>query len=114
MGRRAITRCAAARTIAVSSGATGICPGAHFVILEFSTPRNLVVRTAYHAYFHHLLPLIGGLISGHRTAYRYLPQSVSNFPVQEALAARMSAAGFHDVRWTDLAFGIAAIHTGRK
>ena len=47
-----------------------LAPGARFVILEFTTPRSAIVRTLYHFYFHHLLPLIGGVISGHRTAYK--------------------------------------------
>jgi demethylmenaquinone methyltransferase/2-methoxy-6-polyprenyl-1,4-benzoquinol methylase len=89
-------------------------PGARFVILEFTTPRSWIVRTAYQLYFHHVLPLIGGIISGHGSAYRYLPQSVANFPNEPELAARMRAAGFDDVRWESLSFGIAAIHTGVK
>ncbi len=87
-------------------------PGARFVILEFTTPRSWVVRTGYQFYFHHVLPLIGGIISGHRTAYRYLPQSVAHFPGEAELAARMRAAGFRDVTWESLTFGIAAIHVG--
>lgn len=87
-------------------------PGGRFVILEFSTPRLAPVRWMYHLYFHHVLPLIGGLISGHGTAYRYLPRSVANFPVQEELAERMRGAGFQDVTWKSLTFGIAAIHQG--
>jgi demethylmenaquinone methyltransferase / 2-methoxy-6-polyprenyl-1,4-benzoquinol methylase len=87
-------------------------PGARFVILEFSTPRAAVVRAGYHAYFHHLLPFVGGLVSGHRTAYHYLPRSVANFPSGEALARRMTAAGFADVHWRPLTFGIAALHVG--
>ena len=87
-------------------------PGARFVILEFSTPRSRLVRAGYHAYFHHVLPFIGGLVSGHRTAYRYLPESVANFPEQAALAQRMREAGFTDVRFRSLTFGVAAIHVG--
>lgn len=87
-------------------------PGARLVILEFSTPRFAPMRWLYHAYFHHVLPLIGGLISGHGTAYRYLPRSVANFPVQEDLADRMRRVGFRDVSWKSLTFGIAAIHQG--
>ncbi len=87
-------------------------PGSRFVILEFSTPRFAPVRWLYHLYFHHILPFIGGLISGHGTAYRYLPRSVANFPVQESLAERMRLAGFRDVSWKSLTFGIAAIHQG--
>jgi demethylmenaquinone methyltransferase / 2-methoxy-6-polyprenyl-1,4-benzoquinol methylase len=88
--------------------------GARFVILEFTTPRSAIVRTLYHVYFHHLLPFIGGVISGHRTAYKYLPRSVAHFPAEPALARRMSDAGFVDVRWESLTLGIAAIHVGRK
>ena len=73
-----------------------------------------MVRTFYHFYFHQVLPLVGGLISGHHTAYRYLPKSVANFPAEPELARRMTAAGFGEVRWESLSFGIAAIHVGRK
>lgn len=89
-------------------------PGARFVILEFSTPRVPLVRAAYLFYFHRVLPLIGRLISGHRTAYTYLPRSVANFPETDVLAAAMTRAGFRDVRWETLTFGIAAVHVGTK
>jgi demethylmenaquinone methyltransferase / 2-methoxy-6-polyprenyl-1,4-benzoquinol methylase len=89
-------------------------PRARFVILEFSTPRSAVVRTAYHAYFHHVLPFVGGIVSGHRTAYRYLPRSVANFPSGSALADRITAAGFTGVAWRPLTMGIAALHVGEK
>ena len=89
-------------------------PGARFVILEFTTPRSAIIRTGYHFYFHHLLPLVGGLISGHRTAYKYLPQSVAHFPAEPELARRMTAAGFSNVSWESLSLGIAAIHVGMK
>jgi demethylmenaquinone methyltransferase/2-methoxy-6-polyprenyl-1,4-benzoquinol methylase len=88
--------------------------GARFIILEFTTPRNPLMRSLYHFYFHRLLPSIGGLVSGHRTAYRYLPASVAQFPAEEELAARMRAAGFTNVQWSSLSFGIAAIHVGEK
>ena len=89
-------------------------PGARFVILEFSTPRLALVRAVYHAYFHHVLPRIGGLVSGHRTAYTYLPDSVKAFPEGSVLAQRMRDAGYRDVQWRALTFGIAAIHVGAK
>jgi demethylmenaquinone methyltransferase/2-methoxy-6-polyprenyl-1,4-benzoquinol methylase len=85
-----------------------------FVILEFTTPPSRLVRAAYHLYFHHVLPRVGGLVSGHRTAYAYLPRSVANFPNEKQLAARMRDAGFVGVGWQTLTFGIAAIHTGSK
>ena len=89
-------------------------PGGRFVILEFTTPRSRVVRTGYQAYFHHVLPYIGGLVSGHGTAYRYLPRSVAHFPPEELLAERMRAAGFAGVAWRSLTLGVAAIHSGER
>ena len=89
-------------------------PGARFVILEFSTPRVPLVRAGYLFYFHNILPLIGRIISGHKTAYTYLPRSVANFPETGVLAAAMTAAGFRDVAWESLTFGIAAVHVGTK
>jgi demethylmenaquinone methyltransferase/2-methoxy-6-polyprenyl-1,4-benzoquinol methylase len=91
-----------------------LVPGGRFVILEFSTPRTRVLRAFYQFYFHRVLPLIGRLISGHRTAYQYLPRSVANFPVEEELARRMEAAGFAKVSWSSLSFGVAAIHVGER
>lgn len=91
-----------------------LAPGARFVILEFSTPRAAIMRAGYHAYFHRVLPLIGGLVSGHPTAYRYLPRSVANFPVEEDLAAHMRSAGFVQVHFTSLTLGVAAIHVGER
>jgi demethylmenaquinone methyltransferase/2-methoxy-6-polyprenyl-1,4-benzoquinol methylase len=89
-------------------------PGAKFVILEFSTPRSKVINAGYQLYFNRILPAIGGLISGHGTAYRYLPRSVANFPDEIELARRMTVAGFTNVSWKSLSFGIAAIHAGEK
>jgi demethylmenaquinone methyltransferase / 2-methoxy-6-polyprenyl-1,4-benzoquinol methylase len=89
-------------------------PGARFVILEFSTPPSPMIRTAYHAYFHHVLPAIGGAVSGHGAAYRYLPRSVAQFPSAPELAARLDAAGFARVTWEPLTFGVAALHVGQR
>ena len=89
-----------------------LAPGACFVILEFTTPRSAIVRSGYHLYFHHVLPRVGGVISGNRDAYRYLPESVARFPAARELAERMRAAEFRDVWWRSLTLGIAAIHVG--
>jgi demethylmenaquinone methyltransferase/2-methoxy-6-polyprenyl-1,4-benzoquinol methylase len=91
-----------------------LSPGARFVILEFSTPPSAIVRAGYHAYSHHVLPAIGRLVSGHPTAYRYLPESVDNFPTADKLADRLSAADFSNVRWRHLTLGVAAIHVGER
>jgi demethylmenaquinone methyltransferase / 2-methoxy-6-polyprenyl-1,4-benzoquinol methylase len=89
-----------------------LSPGGRFVILEFSTPRSPIVNAGYQLYFRNVLPMIGRLISGHPTAYTYLPRSVANFPVGEELAGRLTSAGFTGVRWRPLTFGIVAIHVG--
>ena len=89
-------------------------PGGRLVILEFTTPRLPLVRFAYLAYFHYLLPIIGGMISGHRSAYKYLPESVAHFPAEAELADRMASSGFAHVHYQSLTFGITAIHVGTK
>jgi demethylmenaquinone methyltransferase/2-methoxy-6-polyprenyl-1,4-benzoquinol methylase len=91
-----------------------LAPQGRLVILEFSTPRARVLKSLYMYYFSHVLPLIGRLVSGHRTAYTYLPRSVANFPVEEELAKRMAGAGFTRVTWSNLSFGVAAIHVGER
>ena len=89
-------------------------PGGRFVILEFSTPRVRFIRALYHFYFRRVLPFVGRLVSGHRTAYRYLPESVASFPDEARLARCMEEAGFRDVRWRSLTLGIAAVHWGER
>lgn len=91
-----------------------LTPGGRFVILEFTTPPSALMRTVYHQYFYRLLPRVAGAISGNRTAYRYLADSIVNFPTAPALAARMRSAGFDGVRCELLTFGVAAIHVGIK
>ncbi|MEA3245588.1 MAG: class I SAM-dependent methyltransferase [Gemmatimonadota bacterium] len=91
-----------------------LTPGSRFVILELSTPSSALVRGAYQFYFHSVLPLIGGLVSGHPTAYRYLPQSVAHFPEGNELAEWMRRAGFVNVTWRPLTLGIAALHVGER
>jgi demethylmenaquinone methyltransferase / 2-methoxy-6-polyprenyl-1,4-benzoquinol methylase len=85
-------------------------PGGRFVILEFATPRFAPLRAAYLFYFRRILPTIGRLVSKHRDAYTYLPESVLAFPEPEALARRVAAAGFHDVGFELLTGGICALH----
>jgi demethylmenaquinone methyltransferase / 2-methoxy-6-polyprenyl-1,4-benzoquinol methylase len=89
-------------------------PGAKLVILEFTTPRWQPFRALYLFYFRHILPWIGRRISGHGSAYDYLPASVLEFPAPPALADLMQAAGFRDVRWRLLAGGIVAVHEGTR
>lgn len=87
-------------------------PGGKLVILEFSSPVLPGFRQAFQFYFSHVLPRIGGAVSGSRGAYEYLPDSVSKFPNQKNLAAMMREIGFSDVEYKNLTGGIAAIHSG--
>jgi demethylmenaquinone methyltransferase/2-methoxy-6-polyprenyl-1,4-benzoquinol methylase len=83
-------------------------------ILEFSKPTVPGFRTLMTIYSTRLLPRVGGMISGSRSAYEYLPDSVSRFPDQPALAQLMRDAGFDEVAFENLTGGIAALHTGRR
>jgi len=89
-------------------------PGGRAAILEFSRPVLPIFRQLFEFYFHHILPRIGGLISGSTTAYTYLPKSVGNFPDQKRLAALMKEVGFSTVRYHNLSAGIAALHLGER
>jgi len=90
-----------------------IKPGGRLVILEFSTPRSALFRWLYHFYFRQVLPLIGGLFSQY-DAYKYLPDSVLEFPSSEEFCSTMADIGFKHVRCQSLTFGIASIYTGTK
>ena len=87
-------------------------PGGRALILEFSLPENRLIRRAYLLYFRHVLPRIGGLISGDAAAYRYLNQTVEQFPYGAAFCAKMSAAGFADVSARPMTFGVATVYAG--
>jgi demethylmenaquinone methyltransferase / 2-methoxy-6-polyprenyl-1,4-benzoquinol methylase len=89
-------------------------PGGFLAILEFSHPRGWLVKTSYGIYSMFFLPFIGGLFSGSRAAYEYLPASIAKFPRAEALADMVSKAGFREVRFELLSGGIAALHLGQK
>jgi len=89
-------------------------PGARFAILEFTTPHNAIVRAGFRAYSHFVLPRVGALVSGHGSAYTYLPVSIDHFPEERALGERMSAAGFGGVSWETMMLGVVALHTGTR
>ena len=89
-------------------------PGGAVAILEFAEPRGKMFGALYRFYFRHVLPRLGGWISGSASAYSYLPSSVSKFPSPERLQTQFENAGFTAVefdRWTG---GIVTLHTGRK
>jgi demethylmenaquinone methyltransferase/2-methoxy-6-polyprenyl-1,4-benzoquinol methylase len=84
------------------------------VVLEFSTPIVPGFKQLFGFYFNKILPIIGGIISGSKNAYEYLPSSVSKFPNQEELVQMMKDVGFRSVEYKNLTGGIAAIHKGLK
>lgn len=89
-----------------------IKPGARLVVLEFSTPQRWPIRPLYLLYFQRILPRIGRMVSKHTTAYSYLPSSVLDFPDPHELADGLRRAGFCEVAFEPLTFGIAVIHWG--
>lgn len=89
-------------------------PGGWVAILEFSKPSNSIIRPFFDVYFHKVLPLMGGLVSGSKSAYSYLPASVRRFPDQNQLSLLMEQAGFERVSYENLTGGIAALHLGRR
>lgn len=89
-------------------------PGGIIAILEFSSPIIPGFRSFFNFYFVNILPRIGGVVSGSRGAYEYLPDSVSKFPDQKTLVNLICETGFKNVEYQNLTGGIAALHTGRK
>ena len=89
-------------------------PSGRVAILEFSRPVVPGFRALFQFYFTRVLPKLGGIISGSRGAYEYLPDSVSRFPDQKRLAAMMRETGFEEVEYQNLTGGIAALHLGTR
>jgi demethylmenaquinone methyltransferase / 2-methoxy-6-polyprenyl-1,4-benzoquinol methylase len=89
-------------------------PGAVFVNLEVSKPPNPLWRRAFYLYFYGIVPLIGRLVGGDAAAYKYLPQSLVNFPDADNLAILFAAGGFAHVRYIRMMGGVAALHLGTK
>ena len=89
-------------------------PDGALMILEFSRPVSPIVRQVFEFYFHRVLPRLGAWISGQKTAYQYLPDSVGRFPSQIELAAMMEKTGLRNVAYRNLSGGIAAIHWALK
>jgi demethylmenaquinone methyltransferase / 2-methoxy-6-polyprenyl-1,4-benzoquinol methylase len=86
-------------------------PGGRAVILEITTPSRPPLSTFYSLWFDRIVPLLGAF-SSEPEAYSYLPESVRSFPSPLGLAEKMDAAGFERIRYTVLAGGIIAIHSG--
>jgi demethylmenaquinone methyltransferase/2-methoxy-6-polyprenyl-1,4-benzoquinol methylase len=90
-------------------------PGGRVAILEFSRPRHWLFGRLYRWYFRYFLPLIGQVLSrSPESAYRYLPESVLQFPDYEDLTAMMKSAGLAEVEYHPFTYGIATLYVGVK
>jgi demethylmenaquinone methyltransferase / 2-methoxy-6-polyprenyl-1,4-benzoquinol methylase len=87
-------------------------PGGRFLCLEFSRVRVAVLQPIYDAWSFRALPLLGRCVARDAASYRYLAESIREFPDQEALAGMLRSAGFARVAVRNLSGGIAAIHSG--
>jgi demethylmenaquinone methyltransferase/2-methoxy-6-polyprenyl-1,4-benzoquinol methylase len=88
-------------------------PGGRMVILEITRPQREPLASFYRLWFDRLVPMLGQL-AGDPDAYSYLPESVRTFPEPQALASKIDAAGFGEIRWLLLAGGIIAVHSATK
>ncbi|NOY37845.1 MAG: bifunctional demethylmenaquinone methyltransferase/2-methoxy-6-polyprenyl-1,4-benzoquinol methylase UbiE [Chlorobi bacterium] len=89
-------------------------PGCPLAVLEFSMPRNRLLRGCYTFYLFHILPLAGKIISGDRQAYAYLPASIKTFPKGDDFAHIMQQVGYEDVWFRPLSYGIVTLYLGIK
>lgn len=89
-------------------------PGGRLVILELSVPTNPLLRWCYNLYFTRLLPAIGGMVSGDKAAYRYLPASVLSFPNKREWMETMRRCGFRNVSHRAYTLGICRLYIGEK
>ena len=88
--------------------------GGRIVVVEFSHPTNPIFRNLYMKYLMGLLPKVARKLSSNPDAYIYLAQSIQAWPNQVLLAEKLSQAGWKNVAWQNLTFGIVAIHIGYK
>jgi len=89
-------------------------PGGRAVSLEITHLRSGPLATVFNSYFKHVVPAVGGFISGDRVAYQYLPASVDAFPDADHLSRLFKEAGFASVSYRTVGFGSLAIHAARR
>ena len=89
-------------------------PGGRLMCLEFSKPVSPVFRWLYDVYSFFIMPWLGQLIAGSRSAYIHLPETIRLFPLPDELAEMLEGIGFKEVSFTRLTNGIAVIHIGVK
>lgn len=89
-------------------------PGGRIVVLDTTKPKKNLLSPFIKFHMHVIIPTIGGLLSGMRDAYKYLPDTTEGFLTAEELLVRMAAVGFRRVQFKRLMFGTVAIHWGEK
>ena len=89
-------------------------PGGRLMVLEFSQLPNPAMQWAYDRYSFNLIPKMGQVIAGDSESYQYLVESIRKFPNQERFATMLRDAGFSQVKYRNLTFGVAALHSGWK
>ena len=89
-------------------------PGGQVFILDFSMPKNMIVRSLYRFYFFRVMPFVGRLVSKDKTAYTYLPHSVDPFPKRESFLNTLQSLGFVNTYRISLSFGIAELYVGQR
>ncbi|MCK0168878.1 bifunctional demethylmenaquinone methyltransferase/2-methoxy-6-polyprenyl-1,4-benzoquinol methylase UbiE [Jannaschia sp. S6380] len=89
-------------------------PGGRLMVLEFSHLPNPLMQRAYDLYSFNVIPRMGQAIAGDRDSYQYLVESIRKFPDQDRFAGMIVDAGFGNVKYRNLSFGIAALHSGWK
>ena len=88
--------------------------GGHLVILELSTPDRFPMKQLFTIYSKVVIPLLGKCISKDNSAYTYLPESIRAFPQGEVMQEVIRKAGFSEVHFKRLTFGICTLYTARK
>ncbi len=109
-GIRNVTRVADA----LSEAYRVLRPGGRLMVLEFSQLPNPAMQKAYDLYSFNVIPRMGQLVAGDSDSYQYLVESIRKFPDQETFAGMIRNAGFENVSYRNMTFGVAALHAGWK
>ncbi len=101
-------------SIALNEMARVLIPNGKLLVLDFSLPSMGWLRTLYRIYLHHFLPTIAAWATGNREAYRYLGQSIEQFPHGRAMLDILEANGFQEAQVRPLCFGIVSLYIAQR